>query len=154
MIGLAVAWVLIGGSNHGKRVASVLGEWCAWRITSGDVLVSPPQLATGRLVLKSDGTFRWHLEESGSMEDSKGTYRVRGHNLIVTGDTVLSKAHGTSGARTRMPIKFTLIHRGRQLWDDSYIFGGGSFVFSRPGRRPVVPHSENDWPSLRDVLRG
>jgi len=145
MTGLLVACVLISGNGHARHLRSVLGEWCAWRITSGDVLVDPPQLAAGKLVLKFDGTFTWHLGESSCAQDSHGRYRLRCNLITLKGKTVTTEI---DGEKTPAPMELRLARRDGQLWDGAYCFGCGSLIYARPGKKPEIPLSECDWPSL------
>jgi hypothetical protein len=143
---LLIACIMIGGPGHARSVA-LLGEWCAWRITSGSTLVDPPKLLKGELILKANGTYTSHVEELGFGERSKGTYRVLGKRIIFKG-AHWSDIKGEKGVH--YSELFPLFHRDGQLWADGYLHGEGSYVYIRPGKRFAIPHDYKDWPSLTD----
>lgn len=143
-----VACLVIAGPGY-ARPAALLGEWSVWRITSGSTLVDPPNLVKGKLVLNANGTYTSHAEELGFSERSKGTYRVVGKTIIFRG-AHWSDVEGEKGVHHSE--LFRLFHRNRQLWAMDYLFGEGSYVYVRPGKRPAIPHDEKDWPSFADFL--
>jgi hypothetical protein len=116
------------------------GEWIAWRITSGSCLVTPPKLATGKLVLNADETFTWRRGDGSTVEDSKGTYRVEGKDATLSGDGTITRTLPASEIDVR-----TMSFMVKLTWVDGQLWGP-SFLFTRPNKKPNLPRLQKDWP--------
>lgn len=143
MTALLIAWLMIGSPQQAKA-PSLLGEWTAWRITSGDVLEKHPK-QEGKLLLKANGAFTWHSK----YQDMNGSYRIHGRKIMLEGISI-SPDYGDP-KESRSPVRFPLVERYGLLWDGDYDMGVASFVYSRPGKKLVLP-PDKDWPSLGDFF--
>ncbi len=132
----------MAGSPQQGKAPSLLGEWTAWRVTSGDIAEAHPK-QEAKLLLKADGTFTWHSKN----QDMNGTYNIHGSKLMLEGISLgpqtlrMGNYYGD-----RSPVRFPLVERYGLLWDGCYDMGGASFVYARPGRKLVLP-PDKDWPS-------
>ena len=86
MTALILAFLAVSTHPRPPHPPTIVGEWTPWRITSGDVLETPPKHESGKLVFKSDGTFSevstdWLSTHWISTERLSGTYHILG-NLI------------------------------------------------------------------------
>ena len=137
---LLMACIIAGGPVH-ARSAALLGEWHAWRVTSGSSLVQPPTFVKGELVLKANGTYTWNKKELGFGERGKGTYRVLGKRIRFKG-VHWSVIKGEK--EVHYSELFPLLNRDGQLW------ARDSYVYTRPGKRLKLPPNQKDWPSFAD----
>lgn len=146
MTPLILACVIVANQGNAK-MPSLLGKWNVWRITEGDCLVDPPRLLKGGLIFNADGTYTLHTKESFFVEDGKGTYRVDGDKVSLKG-TFINTVDGRRDSGGEMNDSF--LYRKGLLWDGGYAFGGGSFVYGRPGAS--IPRKEDQWPTFTDVM--
>lgn len=125
---------------------AVVGTWQPWHITDGDVCVRPPKKFDGKLVFRTNGTFSESIHFGSDWERKAGSYRVRGHVVLLEYPAYLSTG---KGKKREMCSERLFLQRG-QLWEEGYLTGEGSFVFVPPGKPAVVPRSESKCPSYED----
>ena len=71
-------------------------------------------------------------------EIAKGTYTVQRNRI----NCVTTKGNQV--------VNGPMIFRDNQIWDGSFLWGFGSSIYCRPGKKPVMPASEKQWPSFSD----